>query len=97
MSTKYKHSKNKFNYEKLAELAKEFNLKLEINLLNSRCPKCNFKIRSVKKEEVIEKIPLLTYKFYFEFWECTNCGKIYWQGSHWEAMTQTLQKLLGEK
>lgn len=82
----------KTEYEKLAELAKRYSLSLEIDTSNSRCPKCNSNIRPVQKEAVLEKIPKSTSKFYDEFWECPNCGKIYWQGSHWERISKTLSR-----
>ena len=82
----------KTEYEKLAELAKRYNMSLEVDTSNSRCPKCNSNIRPVQKEAVLEKIPKSTSKFYDEFWECPNCGKIYWQGSHWERISKTLSR-----
>ncbi len=82
----------KTEYEKLAELARKYNFKLEIDVSNSRCPKCNSRIRPVRKEEVMERIPESTLKFYNEFWQCQNCGKIYWQGSHWKRISKTLSQ-----
>ena len=75
---------------KLAEIGEHFNLNLEINVENSRCPKCNTRIRSISKDKVKERIPPATFKFYNEFWECPCCGQIYWQGSHWEKINRTL-------
>ena len=78
--------------EKLAKLAKRFGFRLEINLKNSRCPKCNARIRPVAKEAIKEKVPESTYKYYKEFWECQKCGQIYWQGAHWKRINETLKK-----
>jgi len=79
-------------YERLAELARKYDFELEIDVSTSRCPKCNSRIKPVRKEEVMERIPESTSKFYNEFWECQNCGKIYWQGSHWKRIDQTLSQ-----
>jgi len=76
--------------EKLAEIGEHFNLNLEINVENSRCPKCNAKIHPVSKSEVKERIPSATFRLYNEFWECPSCGQIYWQGSHWRKINRTL-------
>ena len=76
--------------EKLAEIGEHFNLNLEINVEDSRCPKCNARIRPVSKDEVEKRIPPATFRFYNEFWECPNCGQIYWQGSHWKRISRTL-------
>jgi len=82
----------KTEYEKLAELARKYKFKLEIDTSNSRCPKCNSRIRPVSKEEVLDRIPKSTSKFYDEFWECPNCGKVYWRGSHWKRINKTLSQ-----
>jgi len=76
--------------EKLAEIGKHFNVNLEINVENSRCPKCNARIRSVSKSAVENRVPPATFRFYDEFWECPRCGQIYWQGSHWKKINRTL-------
>jgi len=82
----------KTEYERLAELARRYEFKLEIDISVSRCPRCNSGIKPVQKEEVIERIPESTSRFYHEFWQCQNCGKIYWQGSHWKRIDQTLSQ-----
>jgi len=79
--------------ERLAELSRELNVRLEINIDESRCPKCNSKIRPINKEEVRDKIPESTYKTYNEFWVCTRCGQVYWKGSHWRKINNTLDKV----
>jgi len=76
--------------ERLATLSKRFNLRLELNPDASRCPKCNSKIKPVKKDEIFDKIPLSTKTYYKKFWKCPKCGKIYWQGAHWKKITETL-------
>jgi len=76
--------------ERLANLAKRFNFKLEIDVKVSRCPKCNARIKSVSKTDITEKIPKTTASYYDKFWECLNCGQIYWQGAHWKRIEKTL-------
>lgn len=74
----------------LASLAKRFNLRLEVNVEISRCPKCNGTIRSVSKSEIAEKIPTATSSNYSEFWQCQQCGQVYWRGAHWNRIEETL-------
>jgi len=76
--------------EKLAEMAERFHIKLEMDVHNSRCPKCNTKISPVSKEEIKDKIPDSTSRFYNDFWICPVCSQIYWQGSHWKKINSTL-------
>ena len=78
--------------EKLAQLSKRFNFKLEIDVTVSRCPKCNTPIESVSKEEVIDRIPKATALYYNEFWKCPGCEQIYWHGAHWKRIEKTLRE-----
>jgi len=88
--------------EKLAKVAKRFNLQLEVDTNISRCPTCGSPIKRVAKTEVKGKIPSATFKAYDEFWICSNqdCGKVYWQGSHWKKIDEVLtraKKLLSKQ
>jgi uncharacterized protein with PIN domain len=78
--------------EKLADLARRFNFNLEIDITVSRCPKCNTEIRPVPKDMVMDKVPKTTSTYYNEFWECPNCGQVYWQGAHWKRIEKTLKE-----
>jgi uncharacterized protein with PIN domain len=77
---------------KLAELAKRFDVPLEIDLKRSRCPRCNTKIRPTPKEKLAGKVEKNTFIYYNEFWKCPRCGHIYWQGAHWGRIRATLEK-----
>jgi len=88
--------------ERLAELAERYNLNLEIDATTSKCPMCGFSIREVSKENVEKLVLPTTFKLYQSFWVCTNakCAKVYWHGSHWKKIEQTLEsarKILEEK
>jgi uncharacterized protein with PIN domain len=76
----------------LASLANRFNLRLEVNVKVSRCPKCNGTIRTVSKTEIAEKIPATTSSNYNEFWQCKQCGQVYWRGAHWNRIEETLDE-----
>ncbi len=78
--------------EKLADLARRFNFKLEIDVTVSRCPKCNTKIKPVPKDVVIDRVPKTTSTYYNKFWECPGCGQVYWQGAHWKRIEKTLEE-----
>ena len=78
--------------ERLANLSMQLNISLEINIDESRCPKCNTRIRRASKEEVTGRVPETTYKIYNEFWVCPGCGQVYWKGSHWRKINNTLNQ-----
>jgi len=76
---------------RLAELAKRFGIALVIDLKNSRCPKCNTKLRVAPKEKLAGKVEKNTFSYYSDFWKCPRCGQIYWQGAHWDRISATLK------
>ncbi|MBS7632938.1 Mut7-C RNAse domain-containing protein [Candidatus Bathyarchaeota archaeon] len=75
----------------LALLAERFDIKLGIDMANSRCPKCNTKIKPIPKEDVKDNIEQNTLMHYNDFWICPKCKQIYWQGSHWTKIRKSLK------
>jgi uncharacterized protein with PIN domain len=78
--------------ERLAELARRFDVQLEIDMATSRCPKCNARVKPISKEEAEGKVEKSTFEHYSEFWRCPKCGQIYWQGAHWNRIRKTLEE-----
>lgn len=78
--------------ERLASLGERYGLDLRIDTTISRCPVCGFPLREAAKKEVKQIVPPATFKVYNSFWVCTNpkCAKVYWQGSHWKKIEETL-------
>ena len=79
--------------KRLASLAERFNINLELDPNNSRCPKCNTKLKQAEKQQITDRIPHNTMIHYEEFWECPKCGKIYWQGAHWKKIIEKLAEI----
>jgi len=77
--------------EKLAELAKRYSIPLEIDMSISRCPKCNSLVKPVPHERLKETVEKNTFEHYNEFWQCSKCGQIYWQGAHWTKIEKSLE------
>ncbi|WP_455235076.1 Mut7-C RNAse domain-containing protein [Thiogranum longum] len=48
----------------------------------TRCSRCNATLENVEKAHIQHRLEPKTRLFYHEFLRCTDCGKIYWQGSH---------------
>jgi len=78
--------------ERLAQLAKRFGIKLEVDMTTSRCPKCNTRVKPIEKEKIADKIEKSTFTYYNEFWQCPKCEQIYWQGAHWTRIRKTLEQ-----
>ena len=86
--------KGRTEAERLASLAGRFKLNLSVDAADSRCPACGSPLALASKETVKGKIPETTFNVFDEFWTCSNseCGKVYWQGSHWENINAVLEK-----
>jgi len=59
----------------------------------SRCMHCNGDINPVEKENIEQHLMPRTREHYDEFWQCSNCGKIYWKGTHFQRMQQTIAEM----
>lgn len=79
--------------ERLAALAERYHLRLVIDTTISKCPVCGSSITETSKNDVESLVPPTTFKLYPSFWVCNNpeCAKVYWQGSHWRKIEQTLE------
>lgn len=69
------------------------NLNLLIKSVNSRCPRCNGKLKKIDKKYVKNLVPENTFKNFKDFWICEDCENIYWKGSHWNRILKTLEKI----
>ena len=58
------------------------------------CLECNQLLEKISKENVKERVPPYVYQNQTQFVECPNCLRVYWQGTHWQAMVKKLEGLL---
>jgi uncharacterized protein len=59
----------------------------------TRCMHCNGEIRPVAKEKIAPRLLPRTKAWYHEFWQCAQCHKIYWKGSHYQRMQQLINAI----
>jgi uncharacterized protein with PIN domain len=77
--------------EQIREVAAALTLRLVDPL--SRCSLCNETLISTVPEEVKDLVPEGVRSRHDAFWRCPSCGRVYWQGSHWEKMVARLHNL----
>lgn len=79
---------------RIAQLAERFQIPLQVNPDESKCPRCGFALKKIGKQEVEGKVPEKSFHRHEEYWVCSNpeCSKIYWRGSHWRNIEKTLEK-----
>ncbi len=63
----------------------------------SRCLNCNGALRVVAKSEVEQRVPPHSRKFYERFYECQDCARVYWDGSHVARMRLRVAQMLRAK
>jgi uncharacterized protein with PIN domain len=59
----------------------------------TRCTACNQPVEPVPCAAVRDAVPPGVRRDLDAFWRCTGCGRVYWQGSHWQAMAERVSAL----
>ena len=57
------------------------------------CLECNQPLVERSKQEVKDLVPPYVFQTQSQYVECPTCHRIYWKGTHWQAMTKKLTKL----
>ena len=76
----------------LQETVKNLNLSYLLRPF-SLCLECNQPLISRDKEEVQNLVPPHVFETQTQYMECPQCHRLYWQGTHWQAMIKELKKL----
>jgi uncharacterized protein with PIN domain len=79
----------------LRYLVKQLGLNYEMKPF-SLCLECNANLLKRAKDEVRDRVPPYVSKTQDVYMECPMCHRIYWQGTHWEAMCRELERLTSE-
>jgi len=53
---------------------------------------CNQPLAEKRPQQVKSRVPPYGVKPRSQYVECPACRRIYWRGTHWQAMTRTLEK-----
>jgi hypothetical protein len=59
----------------------------------TRCMDCNGRIARVAEQRIRDRVDARILRRFDAFWQCRDCGKIYWQGSHYQRMLQRVESL----
>ncbi len=61
----------------------------------SLCLECNAPLRAIDKALVAERLPPSVRERHERFTTCDACGRIYWEGTHWQRMRALLGESVG--
>ena len=78
--------------KQICEISRRFDLKDQFKPFH-RCMECNGIIRKVDKTAVEKILQANTRKAFQDFFQCTSCEKVYWKGSHYEKMSDLIDKI----
>lgn len=82
--------------QQLVEVVQHFDLFRLIEPF-SRCIKCNGPLEAVDKAAVSDRLMPMTQQHFHEFRRCTECGQIYWKGSHHQRMEQLIDHVMAHQ
>jgi uncharacterized protein len=66
---------------------------LNLPLRPVRCMGCGGQLVEVPKHTVIEEAPPLAFRNCEQFWRCSRCARLLWQGTHWTRIAERLAEL----
>jgi uncharacterized protein with PIN domain len=55
-----------------------------------RCMACGGALHAVAKDAVRERIPPRTARWKDDYFLCDGCGRLYWEGTHWQRILKRL-------
>ena len=60
----------------------------------SLCLECNQHLVERSKQQVQDRVPPYVFQTQEQYMECPACHRIYWRGTHWQAMTKKMECLV---
>lgn len=82
--------------EQIREVLNRFDLFTQTEPFH-RCMLCNGTIDRVNKKTILYRLSAGTASYHDEFYNCLNCGQIYWKGSHFNKMKAYVHDLTGQR
>ncbi|MEX1297799.1 MAG: Mut7-C RNAse domain-containing protein [Desulfotignum sp.] len=79
-------------YDQVVEVVDFFGLHAQTAFF-SRCTQCNHPLAKVAKTDILHLLEPKTKKYFTDFFQCPGCLKIFWKGSHYDAMTEKFSQL----
>ena len=76
----------------ITEVIKRFSLESIFNPF-SRCIKCNGHLKKINKAKILDVLPPLIKRDMNEFYQCQDCAKVYWKGTHYQKLLEIVKSL----
>lgn len=60
----------------------------------SICLECNQLLEEKSTSQVKDLVPPYVFQTQSQYMECPACHRIYWKGTHWQAMSEKIERLI---
>jgi hypothetical protein len=77
----------------LREVFSQLNIRPDKEAMFSLCTICNAELESIQKDKIEHKVPKYVFKTQEDFVICPVCQRVYWAGTHWGKVAETLKEL----
>lgn len=81
--------------EQIIEIIQRFNL-TGIVKPHHRCLRCNVPLVAVEKNSILHRLQPKTMKYFHDFHFCPQCERVYWKGSHYDRMVDSVANILDQ-
>jgi uncharacterized protein len=79
--------------EQIVEVIKKLKIRPESEKMFSLCTVCNDGLVDIEKEKIKDRVPEYVFKTQEHFIICPKCKRIYWKGTHWGNVINTLEEI----
>jgi len=79
--------------EYLMDQLKQITKSVKIKTPFVRCPVCNIKTETVKKEEIKNGVPPYVFETHKDFKRCPECGRVFWKGTHYKRIKKVINEI----
>ena len=80
-------------FDQLGEVISRFELADAVRLF-SRCSGCNRELRPAAVADVADRVPERVLAGCESFWECPECHRVYWEGTHTLRIKRVVEQVL---
>jgi uncharacterized protein with PIN domain len=82
--------------EQIEQVLRELNLRPKAKPY-SRCIECNIELKNLPKRKAKNLVAPFIFDHAASFAVCPTCGRVFWQGTHFEDMDFKIGEILGKK
>jgi uncharacterized protein with PIN domain len=65
--------------------------RLNLPLREPRCMACGGHLTEISREQLGGRVPPRTLAWLERFYQCSRCGQLFWQGTHWQHIAKQLE------